>query len=85
MLFTGIKQVYVNVETEERKLATLYGLYDAVSIAQCVILCSTKWKVEWLAEQIRTRHDYNVLLIVSFVFCPLLFRSIRMKPGSFRT
>jgi len=50
----GIKQFYVAVE-EEYKLETLMDLYDSVSIAQSVIFCNTRRKVDWLAEQMNQK------------------------------
>eukprot|EP00993_Chasmostoma_nieuportense_P001003 NODE_1921_length_1335_cov_78.352649_g1826_i0.p2 GENE.NODE_1921_length_1335_cov_78.352649_g1826_i0~~NODE_1921_length_1335_cov_78.352649_g1826_i0.p2 ORF type:complete len:405 (+),score=79.05 NODE_1921_length_1335_cov_78.352649_g1826_i0:66-1280(+) len=50
----GIKQFYVAVE-EDFKLETLMDLYDSVSIAQSVIFCNTRRKVDWLAEQMNQK------------------------------
>lgn len=50
----GIKQFYVAVE-EEYKLETLMDLYDSVSIAQSVIFCNTRRKVDWLADQMNLK------------------------------
>eukprot|EP01059_Diplonema_ambulator_P000396 TRINITY_DN10331_c0_g2_i1.p1 TRINITY_DN10331_c0_g2~~TRINITY_DN10331_c0_g2_i1.p1 ORF type:complete len:404 (+),score=172.32 TRINITY_DN10331_c0_g2_i1:50-1261(+) len=50
----GIKQFYVAVE-EEYKLETLMDLYDSVSIAQSVIFCNTRRKVDWLAEKMNQK------------------------------
>ena len=50
----GIKQYYVSVE-EAFKLETLTDLYDAMSIAQSVIFCNTRRKVEWLSEQLHAQ------------------------------
>lgn len=55
----GIKQFYVNVEKEEWKLDTLVDLYDTLSIAQSVIFCNTRRKVEWLTDQM-ARKDHTV-------------------------
>merc|ERR1711953_385944 len=49
----GIKQFFVAVEREERKFDTLCDLYDTLTITQAVIFCSTKRKVDWLAEKMR--------------------------------
>jgi len=57
----GIKQFYVAVE-EEYKLETLMDLYDSVSIAQSVIFCNTRRKVDWLADQMNQK-----LFTVSFM------------------
>ena len=51
----GIKQFYVDVEKEEYKLETLMDLYDSVSIAQSVIFCNTRRKVDWLSEKMKER------------------------------
>jgi ATP-dependent RNA helicase len=52
----GIKQFYINVETEQWKFDTLCDLYDTLTITQAVIFCNTKHKVEWLATQMRQKH-----------------------------
>ncbi|GFP93823.1 eukaryotic initiation factor 4a-3 [Phtheirospermum japonicum] len=49
----GIKQSYVDVEREEWKFDTLCDLYDKCPIAQAVIFCNTKKKVDWLAANMR--------------------------------
>eukprot|EP01129_Flabellula_baltica_P000405 TRINITY_DN10423_c0_g1_i1.p1 TRINITY_DN10423_c0_g1~~TRINITY_DN10423_c0_g1_i1.p1 ORF type:complete len:422 (-),score=112.92 TRINITY_DN10423_c0_g1_i1:56-1321(-) len=48
----GIRQFYVDCEREEWKLATLMDLYDTLSIAQAVIFCNTRDKVEFLHRQL---------------------------------
>lgn len=55
----GIKQFYVNVEKEDWKLDTLCDLYDTLSIAQSVIFCNTRRKVEWLTDQM-SKNDHTV-------------------------
>eukprot|EP01004_Peranema_trichophorum_P004269 NODE_3203_length_1400_cov_210.602976_g2710_i1.p1 GENE.NODE_3203_length_1400_cov_210.602976_g2710_i1~~NODE_3203_length_1400_cov_210.602976_g2710_i1.p1 ORF type:complete len:404 (+),score=49.05 NODE_3203_length_1400_cov_210.602976_g2710_i1:49-1260(+) len=50
----GIKQFYVAVE-EEYKLETLMDLYESVSIAQSVIFCNTRRKVDWLASEMNKK------------------------------
>jgi len=50
----GIKQFYIAVE-EEFKLETLVDLYDSVSIAQSVIFCNTRRKVDWLAREMNEK------------------------------
>ncbi len=47
----GIKQYYVAVGREEEKLDTLCDLYEHLNIAQALIYCSTRQKVEWLSNQ----------------------------------
>uniref|UniRef100_A0A8C5UZ08 Eukaryotic initiation factor 4A-III n=1 Tax=Microcebus murinus TaxID=30608 RepID=A0A8C5UZ08_MICMU len=49
----GIRQFFVAVEREEWKFDTLCDLYDTLTIAQAVIFCNTKWKVDWLTEKMR--------------------------------
>eukprot|EP01007_Sphenomonas_quadrangularis_P001430 NODE_237_length_1762_cov_472.978400_g178_i0.p1 GENE.NODE_237_length_1762_cov_472.978400_g178_i0~~NODE_237_length_1762_cov_472.978400_g178_i0.p1 ORF type:complete len:405 (+),score=102.67 NODE_237_length_1762_cov_472.978400_g178_i0:62-1276(+) len=51
----GIKQFYVAVE-EQFKLETLMDLYESVSIAQSVIFCNTRRKVDWLAEEMNKKN-----------------------------
>ncbi|KAI9209778.1 P-loop containing nucleoside triphosphate hydrolase protein [Polychytrium aggregatum] len=55
----GIKQFYVSVEKEEWKLATLCDLYETVTIAQAVIFCNTRRKVDWLTEKLHA-NDFTV-------------------------
>lgn len=49
----GIKQFFVDVEREEWKFDTLCDLYDTLTIAQSVIFCNTKRKVDWLTDRMR--------------------------------
>ncbi|KAJ8958919.1 hypothetical protein NQ318_019688 [Aromia moschata] len=55
----GIKQFFVYVEREDWKLETLCDLYDTLSIAQAVIFCNTRRKVDWLTENMHKR-DFTV-------------------------
>ena len=55
----GIKQFFVAVEREEWKFDTLCDLYDTLTITQAVIFCSTKRKVDWLAEKMREGNIIN--------------------------
>ena len=57
----GIKQYYVAVD-EDHKLETLGDLYDSVSIAQSVIFCNTRRKVDWLAEELN-KQNHTVSLM----------------------
>jgi len=50
----GIKQFYVAVE-EEFKLETLMDLYETVSIAQSVIFCNYRKKVDWLTQEMNNK------------------------------
>ncbi|KAG9441933.1 hypothetical protein H6P81_017787 [Aristolochia fimbriata] len=47
----GIKQFYVDVEKEEWKFDALCDLYQSLTIAQAVIFCNTKRKVDWLTKK----------------------------------
>lgn len=49
----GIRQYYINVYQEEYKLDTLYDLYEKLSVAQAIIFCNSKRKVNILTEQLR--------------------------------
>jgi ATP-dependent RNA helicase len=55
----GIKQFFVAVEREEWKFDTLCDLYDTLTITQAVIFCSTKRKVDWLAEKMREGNFFS--------------------------
>jgi len=55
----GIRQFYINCEREIWKLDTLCDLYDTLNIAQAVIFCNSKKKVDWLTEQLRAK-DFTV-------------------------
>jgi len=55
----GIKQFYINVEKEDWKLDTLCDLYEPLNIAQAVIFCNTRRKVDWLTDKMRSR-DFTV-------------------------
>lgn len=52
----GIKQYYVNVESEENKFETLCDLYEQLTISQAIIYCNTRKNVEWLAEEMNKRN-----------------------------
>ncbi|XP_046961663.1 eukaryotic initiation factor 4A [Vanessa cardui] len=55
----GIKQFFISIEVEDWKLDTLCDLYDTLSIAQAVIFCNTRRKVDWLTESMHDR-DFTV-------------------------
>ena len=59
-----LKQFYVQVHKEERKLATLCDLYETVTITQVVIFCNTRRKVDWLTEKLTAR-EFTVSAIHS--------------------
>jgi len=49
----GIRQFFVAVEKEEWKFDTLCDLYDTLTIAQAVVFCNTRRKVDWLSEKMK--------------------------------
>jgi len=55
----GIRQFYINCDREQWKFDVLCDLYDTLNIAQAVIFCNTKKKVDWLTEQLRAK-DFTV-------------------------
>jgi len=55
----GIRQFYINCDREQWKFDVLCDLYDTLNIAQAVIFCNTRKKVDWLTEQLRAR-DFTV-------------------------
>ncbi|KAH3680834.1 hypothetical protein WICMUC_000102 [Wickerhamomyces mucosus] len=60
----GIKQYFINLEKEEYKFDCLLDLYDSISVAQAVIFCNTRRKVEFLTEEL-TKNQYTVSAIHS--------------------
>lgn len=48
----GIKQFYIAVEKEDRKLEVLFDLSKIHGAAQAVVFCNRRTTVEWLAEQL---------------------------------
>lgn len=55
----GIKQFYVAVQQEQWKLDTLCELYETLTIAQAIIYCNTRRKVDWLTDMMGQR-DFTV-------------------------
>ena len=51
----GIKQFYIDVESEFNKFEVMSELYHTLTIAQSMIYCSTKRKVEWLTEKLEEK------------------------------
>ena len=60
----GIKQYYVNLNSESDKYLTLKDLFSTFSVAQCIIYCNTVKKVEELYE-LMIRDNYAVCQIHS--------------------
>jgi len=58
----GIKQFYIAVEKEEYKLATLFDLYESLTIVQAIIFVNTRKKVMWLRDKMM-QHDFTVSCI----------------------
>jgi len=55
----GIKQFYVAVDQEQFKLDTLSELYETLTIAQAIIYCNTRRKVDWLTDMM-TQREFTV-------------------------
>eukprot|EP01123_Difflugia_compressa_P010547 TRINITY_DN388_c0_g1_i2.p1 TRINITY_DN388_c0_g1~~TRINITY_DN388_c0_g1_i2.p1 ORF type:complete len:393 (+),score=67.27 TRINITY_DN388_c0_g1_i2:127-1305(+) len=51
----GIRQFYISCEKEDWKLDTLCDLYETLNIAQAVIFCNTRKKVDFLTDQLRSK------------------------------
>lgn len=60
----GIQQFYVNTETEKKKLESLCGLYETLTITQAVIFVNTRRKAEWLTQELTSR-DFTVSVLHS--------------------
>eukprot|EP00835_Amoeboradix_gromovi_P002967 NODE_182_length_15748_cov_0.173174.p3 type:complete len:348 gc:universal NODE_182_length_15748_cov_0.173174:3720-2677(-) len=76
----GIKQYYVNLVQEEHKLETLFDLYNSISVAQCVIFCNTRNKVNWLAEELKKKE-----FVVSFMHGDMTQEERSQIMNEFRT
>jgi translation initiation factor 4A len=61
----GIKQFYIAVEMEEWKLDALCDFYETVDVAQAIIFCNSRRKVDWLTERMHSRE-----FTVSAMVCP---------------
>ncbi|KAG5339338.1 Eukaryotic initiation factor 4A-II [Termitomyces sp. Mn162] len=59
----GIKQYYIAIEREEWKLDTVCDLFDNLAVAQVIIFCNTRRKVDWLHEKMHAR-KYTVSALV---------------------
>jgi len=55
----GIKQFYIALDREEWKIDTLCDLYETFTIAQAIIFCNTRRKVDWLCDEMSER-DFTV-------------------------
>lgn len=55
----GIKQYYVQLDREGWKFSTLCDLYESFAIAQAIIYCNTRRKVDWLTHAMKER-DFTV-------------------------
>lgn len=60
----GIQQYYLGVEQENWKLATLYDLYEQLSISQSIIFVNSKRKADFLKTQLED-NDYTAECIHS--------------------
>lgn len=57
----GIKQFYVALD-ESLKLGALLDLYESVSIAQSVVFCNTRRRVDWVTARLSAEHHTVVSL-----------------------
>merc|ERR1712187_968225 len=55
----GIQQFYIAIEKEDWKLDTLCDIYETVTIAQAIIYCNTRRKVDFLSDQMKIR-DFTI-------------------------
>ena len=76
----GIRQFYLGVEQENWKTATLFDLYENLSLKQTIIFCNSKRKAEWLKDTL-TEENFTVSCIHSDL--PQVVRDKTMK--NFRT
>lgn len=80
-----VKQFYIAVETEDRKLVMLLELCEtAATITPVIVFCNTRRKLEWLAAKLTT---HNPTISVMHGDMPAFQRAEIMKEfrsGSFR-
>ena len=57
----GIKQYFVSMR-EQHKFAVLMDLYESMSIAQCIIYCNSRERVEEVADKL-TKSNFTVGMI----------------------
>ncbi|KAJ7728824.1 eukaryotic initiation factor 4A-II-like protein [Mycena maculata] len=74
----GVKQFYIAIEKEDRKLDTLCDLYETITITQAVILCNTGRKVDMLTEQMLS-HEFT------FLPCTAIWNKSSVLMKEFRT
>ena len=60
----GIKQFFVETESDNDKFEVLTELYESMNVTQSVIFCNTRKKVEMLSEKLK-ENDYVVSAIYS--------------------
>eukprot|EP01083_Nonionella_stella_P235159 827180_1 len=58
----GIRQWYVAVDKEDYNLATLFDLYESLTIIQSIIFVNTRRKAVWLSDK-SVHNDFNVSVI----------------------
>ena len=58
----GIRQFYIGLSSEEEKYITLKDLYGQINVAQSIIYCSYRRKVEWLKDSLM-QEDFTVSYI----------------------
>lgn len=51
----AVRKFYISLDKDEWKLETLCDLYSVLTITQAIVFCNTHDKVEWLAEQMKSR------------------------------
>jgi ATP-dependent RNA helicase len=60
----GIKQYFISVEKEGWKFDTLCDLYDTLTVAQAIIFCNTREKVDWLAV-----YSFFFFFVIVLLYC----------------
>lgn len=58
----GIRQYYVEIDSEENKLAALLDIYSNITISQSIIYVNRRQKAEWLASEM-TRAGFTLKCI----------------------
>jgi len=51
----GIRQFYIDCEQESNKIEVICDLYDTMNIAQSLIFCNSRRRVEWIRDELKER------------------------------
>jgi len=80
----GIKQYYVNMESDTQKYMTLKDLFDRITLSQCIIYCNSISRVQTLTQQMRNDNFPVVSIYGSMTQKERLQSLEEFKQGAYR-